>query len=91
MGNQNDRMETEENEDVNPVESLDIINDKKSNDATPKKGKPANKIQSKDHKDHVFKEHVIKFLFNGQYNDIIKNEDGQKSIELNDEEPQKIN
>ena len=38
----------------------------------------------------VFKEHAIKYLLGGQYNDLIKNEDGQKSIELNDDDPQKI-
>lgn len=34
----------------------------------------------------VFKECAVKYLLGGQYNDLIKNEDAQKSIELNDED-----
>jgi len=37
--------------------------------------------------DSIFKESAVKYLLGGQYNDLIKNEDGQKSIELNSEEP----
>ena len=29
-------------------------------------------------------------MLGGQYNDVIKNEDGQKSIELNDEDPNNL-
>jgi hypothetical protein len=38
----------------------------------------------------MFKECAVKFLLGGQFNDILKNEDGQKSVELNDEEPDNI-
>jgi hypothetical protein len=41
-------------------------------------------------KDLTYKEHAIKYLLGGQHNDLIKNEDGQKSIELNDEDQQNI-
>ena len=44
-------------------------------------------MPNKVDKDLVFKEHAIKYLLGGQYNDLIKNEDGQKSIELNDDDP----
>ena len=41
-------------------------------------------------KDLTYKEHAIKYLLGGQHNDLIKNEDGQKSIELNDEDQHNI-
>lgn len=33
---------------------------------------------------------MITYFLNGHYNDLLKNEDPQKSIELNDEDPAKV-
>ena len=49
-----------------------------------------NRTLAKTDKDMVYKEYAIKYLLGGQYNDLIKNEDTQKSIELNDDDPFKI-
>ena len=38
----------------------------------------------------MYKEHAIKYLLSGQHNDLMKNEESQKSIELNDEDPENI-
>lgn len=55
---------------------------------TQKTEKPE-KIEKTD-KDQVYKEHAIKYLLSGQHNDLMKNEESQKSIELNDEDPENI-
>ena len=45
------------------------------------------KLQKEERREIV--EFAVKYLGNGQYNDLLKNEDGQKPIELSEEDPEK--
>lgn len=45
---------------------------------------------SEEEQSHVFKETVVNHFLNGTYNDLLKNEDAQKSIELNDDDSAKL-